>query len=438
VQTPARTTLDPAAPDRRSGLLLSGYMALMRLATPLAPLLLRRRLARGKEEPARMGEKLGRASLPRPEGALVWLHAVGVGEVLALPALVAALRAARPGLQVLITSSSRTSAAALAPNMPEGARHQFLPLDCPAFARRFLDHWRPGLSVWAERDVWPALIVETRRRGIPLALVNGRMNAASYRAKARARAFFAALYGQFDHVGVQDAVSARHFAALGVAARVTGSLKAAARPLADHSAVRAANARALAGRRVWLAASTHPGEEELVAAAHLRLRAQDPGACLIVAPRDPARAGEVCAVLSTAGLEATVLPADGRLPELPGAAHVVGQIGQLGLWYRLADAAFVGGSLVPVGGHNPYEAALLDCAVLHGPHVANFADDYGAFHAAGAAHEVSDATALAAALGDAPSLEAMRAAAREAATRGEDNLQREAQRLLALMDRGPA
>ncbi len=405
----------------------------MRALAPVAPWVLRRRLARGKEDPERMGEKLGRPSLPRPEGPLVWMHAVGVGEVLALPALAEALRARRPELEVLITSTSLTSARALAANMPEGARHQFLPLDCPRFARAFLDHWRPDLSVWAERDVWPVLIGETRARGIPLALINGRMNAASLRAKAPARRFFAAVYGQFDHIGVQDAGTAAHFAALGVRAQVTGALKTAARPLADFPQARAINVAALAGRRLWLAASTHPGDEAVVIAAHKALLQHDPEACLIVAPRLPARAPEVLDALKAAGIAATLLSEDGRLPRPPGPAHVVGRVGQMGLWYRLADAAFVGGSLAPVGGHNPNEPALLDCAILHGPNVANFAEDYAALHAAGAAREVRDAESLAEALRDS-SLAAQIAPARAVAGRGAQALQAEAARLLAMLE----
>lgn len=421
----------------RLPLSLRAWLALSHLVPLVAPALLARRRARGKEDPDRMAEKLARPGVPRPAGRLVWMHAVGLGEVLALPALAVALRVLIPGLSVLITSSTRGSAEALAANLPEGALHQFLPLDCPSHARRFLDHWRPALSLWAERDVWPALVTETRARDIPLALINGRMNAASLRSKLRARRGFAALYGLFDHIGVQDEASAAHFAALGVTAEVTGGLKAGALPLADLPGIRAANATALAGRRLWLAASTHPGEEAVAAAAHRALLAADPGAVLVIAPRQPARAGEALAACAAEGLVAQLLPADGRIPaDLPAAAAlVVGRLGQMGLWYRLADAAFVGGSLAPVGGHNPFEPARLDCAVLHGPDTGNFAEDYAAFHAAGAALPVGDAAALAAALADAAGLAALRSRAAAVADRGVPALEHVADRLVALMER---
>lgn len=424
---------DPA----RSGALLRGWLALSTVVGPVARLHLRRRLKRGKEDPARFREKLGEASAPRPEGALIWMHAVGVGEVLALPGLAARLMAAQPGVRVLITSSSRTSAEAVAPNLPEGVIHQYLPLDARPFVRAFLDHWRPDVSVWAERDIWPALVVETARRGIPMALINGKMNAASFRAKRRAGGLFRDLYARFAFVGAQDAETAAHFRAFGVAEdrlRVTGSLKASAPPLADQRERREELENALQDRRVWIAASTHPGEEEIVAEAHARLRLADPSACLIVAPRDPKRAAEVAQVLQARGVPADVLPADNRLPGQT-AAYVVARIGQLGLWYRIADTAFVGGSLVPVGGHNPYEPARLGCAVLHGRDVGNFAEDYAAFHAADAAREVSDAAALLAAL-TAPDLDGLRVAAADVAERGHEGAEMVAARILSLLEGG--
>ncbi|MGY6409589.1 MAG: 3-deoxy-D-manno-octulosonic acid transferase [Alkalilacustris sp.] len=417
-------------PSLRAALLLE------RLVPLVAPALLRRRRARGKEDPARMAEKLARPSLPRPEGRLVWLHAVGLGEVLALPALARALQGRMAGLEILITSSTRSSAEALAPQLGPAMRHQYLPIDCPAHARAFLDHWQPCLSVWSERDIWPALVVETHRRGIPQALVNGRMDAASARAKARARGFYAALYGRFSHIGVQEAQTAGHFASLGVHAEVTGRLKAGAAPLPDVPEAHAANARRLAGRRLWLAASTHPGEEALACAAHARLLRHDAGAVLVIAPRQPARGAEALAAARAAGLEAAILPAHGHLPEPLPRVAVVARVGQMGLWFRLADAAFMGGSVAPVGGHNPFEPARLDCAILHGPNIANFAEDYAAFTAAGAALRVADAGALAEALAD-PGLATLRPRAAAVAAAGAAALEAEADRLVALIGDRP-
>lgn len=414
-----------------TGALLRLWLGLSRGVAPLARWHLARRVRRGKESPDRVAEKMGHATLPRPNGPLVWMHAVGVGEVLALPALVAALRARSPGISVLITSSSRTSAEALAPNLPEGAVHQFLPLDAAPFIRRFLDHWRPDLSVWAERDIWPALVVECDRRGIPLAIVNGKMNAASRRSKQRAGRLYRDLYRRFAHIGVQDAETAGHFRALGVEEgrlRIAGSFKAGAAPLADQPEARARLETWRAGRRLWLAASTHPGDEAAVFEAQRRM---PPGTCLIIAPRDPGRAGAVADAARSAGLEAAVMR-PGNTPEGAAPVQVLGQIGQLGLWYRLADAAFIGGSLSGVGGHNPYEAARLDCAILHGPDVANFAADYAAFHDRQAARIVLDGAELAAALQD-DGLAEMRPRAAELARAGAAGIEAEAEKLLSLL-----
>ena len=403
---------------------------------PVARWHLGRRLKHGKEDPARWREKTGMSSFARPAGPLVWMHAVGVGEVLALPALVAAMRRQRPGLSVLITSSSRTSALALAPNMPEGALHQFLPLDVGAFRQAFLDHWQPDLAIWAERDIWPGLVDDCARRGIPQLLINGRMNAASFRAKSWSFGLFSGLYRQLRSIGAQDAETVRHFAALGYPAdRITldGSLKAGAEPLADLPA-RPAWEQALQGRFIWLAASTHPGDEAEVIAAHATLLQHKPEACLIIAPRDPARAGAVSAALHTAGIAARIA---GRLPEQsdtpPVSAYVVPRIGELGLWYRLAPVALVGGSIAAVGGHNPYEPARLGAAILHGPHVGNFAAAYDAFHHRAAARLVRNAAELAHALSD-PTLSDQIAPAGEVALAGRAGLEKVASRLVAALD----
>jgi 3-deoxy-D-manno-octulosonic-acid transferase len=422
------------APDR--SILLPLWLGLSRGLAPLARWHLARRVRRGKEDPARVTEKMGVPSCPRPQGRLVWMHAVGVGEVLALPALVNALRERDPEITALITSSSRTSEQALAPNLPEGAIHQFLPLDALPFVRRFLDHWRPDLSVWAERDLWPAMIVETHRRGIPLAIVNGRMTAASCRAKARARGLFRALYGRFAHVGVQDAESAQNFSALGAdPARIviTGSLKAAAPPLADQPEARARLSSALQGQHVWIAASTHPDEEPLLARAHRQLLDRDPAACLILAPRDPNRGEKALETLRATGIDAALIAPDNHL-EGRRQAHVLAAIGQLGLWYRLSRAAFVGGSWDGTGGHNPNEPARLLCPILHGPNVANFAEDYAAYHEARAARTVRDAGELVAALTD-PALSRLADPAARVARRGTGVAEAESERLLALMAR---
>ena len=429
------------------GASLRAYLLLVRATAPLLPLLLRRRLARGKEDPDRWREKLGTAGLPRPGGTLIWMHAVGLGEVLALRGLIAAMGAARPDLSFLVTSSARSSAQAFGGNMPPRTRHQFLPLDAPGPVAAFLDHWRPDLSVWAEQDLWPGLVVAAHGRGIPLALINARMNARAYRARARFRRLFADLYARFSHISAQDAATATHLRALGAGlVQVTGSLKASAGPLADDALRRVDMSALLAttGRRAWFAASTHPADEGVALAAQVQLFAKDPAHLLILAPRIPGRGDQIIAACHALGLPVAAR-SDGALPggAMPGGAqpgvaqavYLADSFGEMGLWFRLCRVAFIGGSMGGsmggIGGHNPWEPAHLQCGIVHGPDVANFAADYAAFHAADAATKIADADGLVRAVLD-PDMQGRAARAFDLAQNGMAGLPTLCAQLLAL------
>ncbi len=363
-----------------TGLALRAYLAASPLIALAGPLVLRRRLARGKEDPARVAEKRGHASAPRPEGRLIWLHAVGLGEVLALRGLILALARAEPELQFLITSSARSSAQVIAANLPPRTRHQFLPLDAPSYLARFLDHWRPDLSIWAEQELWPGAVVAAHTRGVPLALVNARMTDAGFARRSKARGLYRDLLARFARITAQDPRSAGHLRALGGdGVWVTGSLKSAAPPLAADAATLAEAQAAVQGRRVWVAASSHPGDEAQAMAAQSTLWQQDPRWLLILAPRDAGRAGAIAAHLTDARLP-FARRSLGRVPAPGDAVWLADTYGELGLWYRLAEAALIGGGFDTIGGHNPWEAAHFDAAILHGPDVANFSDDYKALH----------------------------------------------------------
>jgi len=378
--------------------MLRAYLGVVRMLGPLLPGYLRRRLKRGKEDPARWREKLGVAGLPRPEGPLIWLHAVGLGEVMALRGLIAALGRARPDVSFLVTSSARSSAQAFAANTPARTQHQFLPLDAPGPIAAFLDHWRPDLSIWAEQDLWPGAVVATGARGIPMALINARMNARAYAARFRYRSLYRDLYARFAHISAQDAATAGHLEALGaVHVGIIGSLKAGAGPLADQPGDRAALAVVFAGRKLWCAASSHQGDEVVAMAAQAQLFVQDPAWLLIIAPRDPLRRGDIVAGCAGAGLGVAVRSTGGQ-PTTDDAVYLADSFGEMGLWYRLCRVALIGGGLGATGGHNPWEAAHLGCAILHGPNVSNFAADYAQFEGAGAATVISDAHSVVAAL----------------------------------------
>jgi 3-deoxy-D-manno-octulosonic-acid transferase len=381
--------------DPGSGLALQGYLALSRGIPLLAPTVLNRRLARGKELPDRWREKLGEPTLSRPDGPLIWLHAVGLGETLALRGLIAALADQAPAAQFLVTSTTRGSAEVFARNLPPRTRHQFLPLDAPGYLKRFLDHWRPGLSIWAEQDLWPGAVTATAARGIPLALVNARMNAEAYARRARWKGLYANLLARFALITAQDAGTARHLQALGAkGVAVTGSLKAAAPPLAADPARLAEAREALSGLHPVLLASSHP-EDEFVTLSALRAVQQRP--LLLIAPRDPQRGEEIAARVAEHGLSATRRSA-GQGPTAD--VWVVDTFGEMGLWYRLCASSLIGGTYGPTEGHNPWEPAALGSAILHGPRIANFAADFAALHQAGAAQPVQPEAVIAALTAD--------------------------------------
>ena len=384
--------------------------------TPLAPALVGWRRRRGKEHPARWPERLGKASLPRPEGPLVWLHGASVGETTALTPLVAALTA--DGTAALVTSGTVTSAKMLATRLPAGAMHQFAPLDLPRMVDRFLDHWRPQALVLAESELWPTMLDAARRRGVPALLVNARMSDRSFSRWSRVPAAIGALLSRVDLVMARTGLDAQRFAALGAQrVAVAGNLKYDVAPLpADPRELADLSAR-IGARPLWAACSTHEGEEAIALAAHVALTSRFPDLLTIIAPRHPGRGPAIAELAQSEGL-AVARRAAGETITAATQVYVADTIGELGLIYRLAGLAFVGGSLIARGGQNPVEPARLGCAVLHGPHVTNFTEDYALLDAARGARELADPEALAVALveliGEPARLRAMGRAAAEA------------------------
>jgi 3-deoxy-D-manno-octulosonic-acid transferase len=379
------------APHRRSGrtsLELIAYRLITTLARPAAGLILRMRARRGKEDLARRGERLGVASTPRPDGALVWVHAASVGEANAALPLVGRLLQAVPGLNILLTTGTVTSARFVAPRLPPGCIHQYVPLDSAPLVRRFLDYWRPALAVFTEQEVWPNLIFETGTRNIPLALVNARMSKVSFtRWQRRARAAHD-LFSRFDVVLTQNQGLADNFTALGAhPAIAVGNLKIDAPPLPVEPARFAELDTALAGRARILAASTHDGEESIIADAHRILARHVPGLLTIIAPRHPERGTAVAEALKASGFR-IAQRSHGELADARTDIYVADTIGELGTLYSIAPISIIGASLVERGGHNPIEAVRHGSAVLTGPHWANFDDAYTALLAAHGAIEV--------------------------------------------------
>jgi 3-deoxy-D-manno-octulosonic-acid transferase len=348
---------------------LALYAAATGLAEPLAPVILRRRAQRGKEDPARIGERLGKASVARPPGPLVWLHGVSVGESLSLLPLAEAL--ARPGLTLLVTSGTRTSADLLAKRLPAGAIHQYAPVDGPGAVRRFLDHWRPDAGIQVESELWPNLILSAKARGAKLALVSARMTQASADGWARAPGAARKLLGAFDLVLPQDAETDARLRALGASTGPHLNLKNLGSPLPAEPAELARLQAAVGDRQVVLAASTHAGEEGIIARAVAAT-----GALLIVAPRHPDRGDAVAALLAQMGFT-VARRAAGEAPTAKTTAYVADTLGEMGLFFRACDVAVMGGSFVPgIGGHNPLEPARLGVPILTGPDVFNAAATY--------------------------------------------------------------
>ena len=372
---------------------LTLYALAARALSPLAPLLLRARARGGKEDPARLGERLGHASLPRPEGRLAWLHGASVGESLSLLPLIERLRAARPGEPVLVTSGTRASAEVLARRLPAGAIHQYAPVDTPAAVGRFLDHWRPDLGVFVESELWPNLIAGAKRRGARLALVSARLSAASVRRWGWAPGAAQAVLGAFDLLLARDEAAAAAFRALGVRVDGVADLKFAAALLPADEAELARLRAALDERPVILGASTHGGEEAAILDRFAAVaKDANPRPLLILAPRHETRGAEVEGLALGMGFTVARRSAGAG----PGGVdvYVADTVGDLGLWYRLAGLAVLGGSLIAgVGGHNPLEPARLGCPFVSGSHVETW-PIYGALEAHGATVCVAGAEGL--------------------------------------------
>jgi len=374
------------------------YRGLTAAAAPLVVLYLKSRRRHGKEDDLRFAERLGIPGRERPDAPLVWIHAASIGEATSVLALIERMLEERPGLEILLTTGTVAAARLLEPRLPRGARHQFVPADLPGAVARFLDFWRPDLALWVESELWPNLVLMTRRRGIPMLLLNARLSARSH---ARWRAWGALarpMLGSFALCLAQDEVQGERFRELGAREVASvGDLKSAAKTLPTDEVALDALRRQIGDRPRWLAACTHDGEEDIAMAVHRRLAGDRPGLLTIIAPRHPVRGDEIAALAEAQGLRIAR-----RSKGEPIAAntdiYLADTFGELGVFYSLAGIAFVGGSLIDRGGHNPFEAARLDCAVLLGPHTANCSAMAEALTDADAGETVADADALAGAV----------------------------------------
>ena len=375
------------------------YRLLTRLGAPLVHRHLRGRAARGKEDPARMGERLGRASKPRPSGDLIWLHAASVGESASVLPLIDRLLE-DPALSILVTSGTMTSASMLQNRLPERAFHQYVPVDIPDAIARFLDHWKPDLTILVESELWPNLIGQTQERGVPMVMVQGRLSERSSRRWQRWQGIIRPLLARFRLILAQTETDAERFRKLGASAvGVSGTLKYVTDPLPAGGAELNAFQRQVGARPIWLAASTHRGEEDAVMTAHIEARTRLVDLLTIIVPRHPERGDEVLEIAQKRGL--SVAQRTKAEPVEPGTdIYLADTLGELGLFYRVAPLVFVGGSLVDAGGHNLIEPIQLGGAVVCGPHLANMAEVAEDLTHADALRTVSDGHRLGSAVGD--------------------------------------
>jgi len=411
------------------------YRLVARAAAPLAYARVRRRLTAQGVAADRIPERMGHATLPRPDGPLAWFHAASVGESVSVLALIARLLALRPGLQALITTGTGTSAQVLAGRMPAGCRHQFAPLDSTPALRRFLSHWRPDACIFVESELWPQMVSEARATGAPLALLNARMSATSLRNWGKFPDTSRWLLDHFALIRTQDQKTLEGLRALGCDEGILArgpNLKAMSQPLPADPAALSALRGAFAGTPLWLAASTHPGEEAACLDAHHAARPHVPGLRMILAPRHPERGEEVARLIASKGLTCA-RRSEGAAPA-EAEVYLADTMGEMGLWYALSPLCFLGASFGSQGGHNLYEPAREGTVVIHGPNTANFAESYAEFDAKGAAVEAASPADLSRLLPelltDAARLEDVSARARRLALAQDERLDGVAQLVL--------
>jgi 3-deoxy-D-manno-octulosonic-acid transferase len=361
-----------------------------------APSALYRRLLRGV--PLRLAERLGYAPCPRASRPSGWIHAVSVGESITATPLVEGLRRIAPDLPLVMTTVTETGARVVAERFGGVVDHRYFPLDLPGAVRRVVDGINPAFLVCMETELWPNVLRALARRGVPVMIANGRVSDRSYPRYRAVRGLLRPVLADVAVFAMQSDEDARRIVALGAPADrvfVTGNLKYETRPDLGESAEEWRRRLAFVGApSVWIAGSTHPGEEEMVLDAHTRLRGREPEARLLIAPRHPERTPEIVARIARRGLPVvrrSELPCDLE----PDAVIVLDTVGELASIYSIADVVFVGGSLVPQGGHNVLEPALRRKPVLFGPHTENFRESAASLAAIGGGRVVRDAAELA-------------------------------------------
>ena len=380
-------------------MMLSFYRMFTSLGAPLIALYLSRRLKKGKEDPERFSERLGIASIPRPDGKLVWIHAASVGEALSMLKVIEQILQKYSGWSVLVTTGTITSAKLMKDRLGGRAFHQYVPVDRVKYVRRFLEHWQPDLGIWAESEFWPNMVVETRASAIPMIVLNGRMSARSFARWKTYPGMIWQILNSFSAVLAGSDVDAERFKELGAKnVSAPGNLKYGAGPLPVDEAQLNKLKSETSGRKLWLALSTHPGEEAIAGKTHIELEPTHPGLLSIIVPRHPERGGEIAGELESMGLKVSLRSRDQAIsPETQ--IYIADTMGELGIFCRLVKISFIGKSLLKHGGQNPLEAAWLENAIIFGPNMENFEDISSALIKSGGAIQIKNGDELARTVG---------------------------------------
>lgn len=344
------------------------YRLISFIIRPILPYFIERRIRQGKEIASRKQERKGISSIPRPAGKLIWIHAASNGESRACLPLIRLFQQDFPDYTLLLTSGTKSSHQLMAGVLPESVIHQFLPWDTPDWVNNFLNHWRPNLAIMVEQEIWPNLLTQTKQRNIPIMLVNGRISDKSYYHWRMFRATARSILGNFSIGFAMDKIQAQRLHHLGISTiSYVGDLKADIIAL-DYNHEEYKNLEAhLTKRIIWLAASTHAGEEEIILEIDRGLRAQFPNLLTIIAPRHTHRGKDVVNLLQSKKIKYG-LRSQQAMPSEYQDIYIVDRFGELGLFFKLARFCFIGGSLIgKIGGHNPMEAAGFACPILMGP-----------------------------------------------------------------------
>ncbi len=349
-------------------LLRSAYAGISWVGSPIISAYLKWRASQGYEDKNRLNERLGVSKTSRPNASLVWINAVSVGEAIAALTIIQAIQKKFPEVHFLLTTTTVSSENVVAKRLPKNTKHQFCPVDTPQSVHRFLNHWQPDIAIWIESELWPNLIYQTQERGIPTILLNGRMSPNSFANWKKMKGIIYPLLSKLNICAVQSDTQANYFKELGAQnIAVMGNVKIMMTPLTINLKEYEALKASTKNRPIWLAASTHPGEDEIILKAHQMLKQQHPTLLTIIVPRHIERASDIMTLGSQERISMALRTETSSLEEVE--VYIGNTLGEMSLYYALSSVVFMGATLVPKGGHNPIEAAQLGSFILHGPHI---------------------------------------------------------------------